>query len=82
VLAGPTAVIVAAKTMLGAEIDADEIMRAIPGDVRDVLVNERDLHGRTLQDIAARVGDAARGVFLQALMRRGQEVPLTSETRV
>jgi putative transport protein len=81
-LAGPTAVIVAAKIMLGAEIDADEITRAIPGDVLDVLVDERGLHGRSLLDIAARVGDAAHGVFLQALMRRGQEVPLTPETRV
>ena len=82
VLAGSTAVIVAAKPLIGTEIDADELTRAIPGDVLDVLVNVPDLHGRTLQDIAARVGNAARGVFLRALTRRGQEVPLTPETNI
>src|SRR3954466_11423052 len=81
-LAGPTAAIVAAKPVIGTEIDAAEITRAMPGDVLDVLVNDRHLHGRTLQDIAARVGDDARGVFLQALTRMGQEVPLTPETRI
>ena len=82
VLAGPTAVIVTAKPIIGTEIDAGEITSATLGDVLDVLVNERSLHGRTLQEITERVGDAARGVFLRALTRRGQEVPLTPETRV
>jgi aspartate-alanine antiporter len=81
-LAGPTAAIVAAKPLIGAEIDADEITRTMPGDVLDVLVNDRHLHGRTLQEIAAHMGDDARGVFLRALTRMGQEVPLTPETRI
>jgi putative transport protein len=81
-IAGPTAVIVAAKPLIGPEIDAGEITRAIPGDVLDVLVNMRDLHGRSLREVASRVGDAARGVFLRALTRRSQEVPLTPETRI
>ena len=50
VIAGPTAAIVAAKPVIGTEIDGDEILRAIPGNVVDVLVNERDLHGRILQE--------------------------------
>ena len=46
VIAGRTAAIVAAKPVIGNEIDADEILRAIPGNVVDVLVDSRKLHGR------------------------------------
>jgi aspartate-alanine antiporter len=82
VIAGHTAVIVAARPVIGNEIDADEILRAIPGNVMEVVVTERQLHGRSLQEIADRVGDNARGVFLRALSRMGREVPLSSDTRI
>lgn len=82
VIAGPTAAIVSAKPVIGNEIDADEILRAIPGNVVEVLVTERELHGRSLQEIADRVGDNARGVFLRALTRMAREVPLSPETRL
>ena len=81
VIAGPTAAIVSAKPIIGSEIDADEILRAIPGNVIEVLVSNRDLHGRTLQEIADSVGDNARGVFLRKLTRMDREVPLSPETR-
>jgi putative transport protein len=81
-LAGPTAAIVSARSIIGTEIDASEITSVMPGDVVDVLVGERNLHGHTLLDVAERIGDAARGVFLRALTRREQEVPLTPETRL
>jgi aspartate-alanine antiporter len=82
VIAGPTAAIVAARSAIGNEIDADEILRAIPGNVEEVLVNQRQLHGLSLQEIADRVGDSARGVFLRALTRMGREVPLSPDTRI
>jgi putative transport protein len=82
VIAGPTAAIVAAKPITGAEIDADEILRALPGNVIDVLVDNRALHGRSLKEVVDRVGDGARGVFLRALTRMGREVPLSPETRI
>jgi aspartate-alanine antiporter len=82
VIAGPTAAIVSAKPVIGAEIDADEILRAIPGNVVEVLVTERDLHGRSLKEIADRVGDKARGVFLRSLTRMAREVPLSPDTRI
>jgi putative transport protein len=82
VIAGPTAAIVAARPVIGDEIDADEILRAVPGNVVEVLVTERQLHGRSLQEIADRVGDHARGVFLRALTRMGREVPLSPDTRI
>jgi len=82
VIAGPTAAIVAAKPVIGAEIDADEILRAIPGNVVEVLVDNRKLHGRSLKEVVEGVGDNARGVFLRALMRMGREVPLSPDTRI
>jgi AspT/YidE/YbjL antiporter-like protein len=82
VITGPTAAIVAAKPAIGAEIDADEILRAIPGNVAEVLVDNRKLHGRSIKEVAERVGDKARGVFLRALTRMGREVPLSPDTRV
>jgi AspT/YidE/YbjL antiporter-like protein len=81
-LAGPTAAIVAATPVVGPEIDGEHIMRAVPGDVIEVYVTARNLHGRTLGDIVDRMGGDARGVFLRALTRRGQEVPITPGTRI
>ena len=82
VIAGPTAALVAAKPVIGTEIDADEILRAVPGNVIDVLVDSRELHGRSVKEVAERVGDNARGVFLRTLTRMGREVPLSPETRI
>jgi putative transport protein len=81
VIAGRTAAIVA-RPAIGTEIDADDILTAIPGNVLDVLVDSRELHGRSIQQVASRVGDDARGVFLRTLTRMGREVPLSAETRV
>ena len=47
-----------------------------------VLVNNSKPHGRTLAEIVDLIGDAALGVFLRDLTRRGQEVPLTPMARV
>jgi aspartate-alanine antiporter len=81
-LAGPSPVIVAAASLIGPEIEGEHVMRSVPGEVVDVFVTARDLHGRTLSEIASRVGDAARGVFLRALTRRGQDVPVTPGTKI
>ncbi|UVO40275.1 transporter [Bradyrhizobium arachidis] len=82
VITGRTAVIVAAKPIIGTEIDADEILKAMPGNVLEVLVDSRHLHGRSIREVADQVGGDARGVFLRALTRTGREVPLSAETRV
>ncbi|MFL6837066.1 MAG: transporter, partial [Bradyrhizobium sp.] len=82
VISGRTAVIVAAEPIVGPEIDADEMLKTIPGNVIDVVVEARDLHGRSIKEIAERVGGDARGVFLRALKRMGREVPLGADTRV
>jgi AspT/YidE/YbjL antiporter-like protein len=82
VIAGRTASLVAAKPVIGKEIDADEILKAIPGNVINVLVDSRDLHGRSIKEIAERVGNDARGVYLRTLTRMSREVPLGPDTRV
>jgi aspartate-alanine antiporter len=81
-LGGPTAAIIDAHPIIGPEISGEHVMRSVPGEVLEVLVSARELHGRTLAEIVDRVGDAARGVFLRTLMRHGQEVPLTPRTRI
>jgi aspartate-alanine antiporter len=81
-LAGPSAVVVAAAAAIGPEIEGEHVMRSVPGDALDVFVTARDLHGRSLSDIVERVGDRARGVFLRALTRHGEEVPITPGTRI
>jgi aspartate-alanine antiporter len=81
-LAGRSAVIVTAVPVIGPEIEGEHVMRSVPGDVLEVYITARDLHGRTLADIIERVGDRARGVFLRSLTRRGQEVPVAPGTRI
>jgi putative transport protein len=80
-LAGPSAVIVAAASAIGPEIEGEHVMRSVPGQVLDVFVTARDLHGRTLQEIVERLGNA-HGVFLRALSRRDLEVPVGPGTRI
>lgn len=81
-LAGPSGVIVGAAPLIGSEIEGEHVMRTVPGERVDVFVTARHLHGRTLADIVESIGGAARGVFLRALTRRGQEVPITPGTRI
>ncbi len=82
VLAGPAAALLRAGTSIGPEIEGASVLREVLGEALGVLVNNQTLHGRTLSEIAEQVGDSARGVFLRDLTRRGQEVPLTPETRI
>lgn len=82
VLAGPSAAIITAGAHIGPEIDGSEMLHDVTGEVLDVLVDAKGLHGRPLREVAERVGNDARGVFLRDLKRRGQEVPLTLETRI
>jgi putative transport protein len=81
-VAGPSAVIVSAAPMIGPEIEGESVMRSVPGEVVEVYVTARHLHGRALKDIVDELGDATNGVFLRALTRRGEEVPVTPNTRI
>ena len=68
--------------MVGPEIEGEHVMRSVPGEVLEVFVTARELHGRTLSDIVDCMGDAAHGVFLRSLTRHDQEVPITPQTRI
>jgi putative transport protein len=81
-LAGRSGVIVGAASLIGPEIEGEHVMRSVPGEVADVFVTARDLHGQTLDTIVERFGGMARGVFLRALTRRGQDVPVTPGTQI
>jgi putative transport protein len=81
VLAGPASALIRTGALIGPEIEGAEVLREVLGDALGVLVSNNALHGRTLSEIADRVGDAARGVFLRDLSRRGQEVPLAQKPR-
>lgn len=81
-LVGPSAAIVAAEPVIGEEIDGEHVMRSVAGDVVQVFVTARELHGRSLTEIVAQLGDAPRGIFLRSLVRRGQDVPVTPATRI
>jgi putative transport protein len=81
-LTGPASTLIKAGTSIGPKIEGAEVLREVLGDALGVLVTNNELHGRTLSEIADRVGDAARGVFLRDLTHRGQEVPLTPETTI
>lgn len=61
---------------------AGRSVKAMPGNVINVLVDNRDLHGRSIQEVADRMGNTARGVFLRTLTRMGREVPPSPETRI
>jgi putative transport protein len=81
-LAGPTAVIVSARQLLGNEIDSEGIKEDVVGESMDVLVSSRDLHDRTLVQFEKRLGTDARGVFLRAITRNGREVPIRPRTKI
>ena len=81
-IAGPSAAIVPAAASIGSEIEGEHVMQSVPGEVLEVYITARELHGRSLGEIIERVGDQARGVFLRALTRRGQEVPVSPATRI
>lgn len=81
-LAGPSAVIVAAASTIGEEVEGETLLGATTGQVIDVYVTNASLHGQTLADIADTIGDKARGVFLRNLVRHGQDVPLAPATRI
>jgi len=64
---------------IGPEVD-DRALLDFPREFVDVVVTNRALVGKTLRELAAL--DMARGVFLRKLVRVGQPMPFTPETRI
>jgi len=74
-----TELLMARGTEIGPEVDDTELLD-FPVEVLDVVVTNRAMAGKTLKELAAR--ESARGVFLRQVVRMGQEMPVTLETRI
>jgi putative transport protein len=64
---------------IGPEVEDRELLD-IPIAVLDVVVTNRAVVGKSLGELAR--GEFARGVFLQRLLRAGEEMPMTADTRL
>jgi putative transport protein len=73
-----TEVLMARGTEIGPEVD-DKALLDFPQEFLDVVITNRALAGKTLRELAAL--EFARGVFLRKLLRVGEPMPYTAETR-
>jgi putative transport protein len=74
-----TEVLMARGTEIGPEVD-DKALLDFPQESLDVVITNKALAGKTLWELAAL--EFARGVFLRKLMRVGEPMPFTAETRI
>lgn len=82
VVVAPSSAIVAVDELVGPEIEGENLLLSVEGEVADVLLTDRELHGRSIADLVDRLGDKARGVFMRSLTRHGQEVPIAPLTKL
>jgi len=68
---------------LGPEVDDRELLE-FPAEILDVVITNKNLAGKTLQQIAEsqQANQNGRGVFLRKLIRGGQDMPWTPCTTV
>ena len=64
---------------IGPEVD-DKPLLDIPIEIVDVVITSRAVVGKNLEELAQI--EAARGVFLRKITRAGQEIPISSMTRI
>ena len=76
VLTARRAGLVAAVSLIGPELEGQELLEPIEGVQTRAVLTRRELAGRTIEDIAGRLGDLARGVYLVAVVRGGRALPL------
>jgi putative transport protein len=74
-----TEVLLARGTEIGPEVD-DKALLDFPQEFLDVVITNKALAGTTLRELGAR--DVVHGVFLRQLLRIGEPMPFTAETRV
>ena len=71
--------LMARGTTIGPEVD-DRALLDFPVEVLDVVITNKAFVGKTIAELAAL--EAARGVFLRKIVRLGEPMPFTAETRV
>jgi putative transport protein len=64
---------------IGPEVN-DKPLIDFPADFLDTVITNKAWAGKTLKELAA--SDFARGVFLKKIVRAGQPIPFTAETRL
>ena len=74
-----TELLMARGTEIGLEADDTELLD-FPVEILDVVVTNRAVAGKTLTELAAL--ELSRGVFLRKVVRLGQPMPFTRETRI
>jgi len=74
-----TRLLMARGAEIGPEVDDTELLD-FPAAALDAVVTNKAVAGKTLGELAAL--ESARGVFLQKLVRVGQPMPFTPETRL
>jgi putative transport protein len=74
-----TELLMARGTEIGPEED-DKALLDFPQQFLDVVITNKAMDGKTLRELAAL--EFARGVFLRKLMRVGEPMPFTAETRI
>jgi len=74
-----TELLMARGAEIGQEVN-DTVLLDFPVEVLDVVITSRAMAGKTLKEVAAL--ESAHGVFLRKLVRIGQEMPFTLETRI
>ena len=68
-----------AGALIGSEVHDPELLD-FPVEVLDVVVTNKAMAGKTLREVAAL--ESSRGVFLRKLVRVGEPMPFTAETRL
>ncbi|HEY7202842.1 MAG TPA: aspartate-alanine antiporter [Methylomirabilota bacterium] len=74
-----TQTLMARGTEIGPEVEDRELLD-FPAELLDVVVTQKAVAGKSLTELAGL--EMARGVFLRKLVRVGQTMPFTRETRI
>jgi putative transport protein len=80
-VAGPREALLEKEANLGDEVEDRELLD-FAVEVVDVVITNKALDGKTLQQIADDSEQHGRNVFLRKLVRQGQEMPFTAGTKV
>jgi aspartate-alanine antiporter len=68
--------LLAAATLIGPELEGQQLLEPVEGAQTRVVLTQKNLAGRTLEEFVKEAGDMARGVYLVAVMRGGRALPI------
>lgn len=82
VLAGRRPEMVAAVRIIGPEVERPELLAPVNATRIDVVMTRKEFSGIAVRDVVALYGDETHGVFLEAIVRGGQSLPVTLGTQI